>query len=109
MKQLKLLTRELELRFARVGRQEEKGDEAIVIAKFFTPDSNWTWYATEYDPESREFFGLVDGFEAEMGYFSLDELVGARGPLGLPIEPDKFWRETPLGQVRRMVEERRAA
>jgi hypothetical protein len=109
MKQLKLLTRELEHRFAHVGRQEEKGDEAIVIAKFFTPDSNWTWYLTEYDPESREFFGLVDGFEAEMGYISLDELTAARGPLGLPIERDQWWKETSLREVRRMIDERRAA
>ena len=30
----------------------------------------------------------VDGFEKELGYFSLRELESARGPLGLPIERD---------------------
>ncbi len=25
-------------------------DQVPVAVKFFTPDSNWTWYATEYDP-----------------------------------------------------------
>jgi hypothetical protein len=109
MKRVKLLTKELEGRFAQVGRQEALGEQAVVVAKFFTPDSNWTWWATEYEPESREFFGLVQGFEVELGYFSLDELESATGPLGLPIERDKFWEEQTLGEVRRALETRRSA
>ena len=38
-----------------------------------TPASDWTWYATEYDGEDL-FFGLVSGFEVELGYFSRTEL-----------------------------------
>ena len=63
--------------------------------KFFTPDSNWTWYASEFDGEDI-FFGLVAGFEIELGYFSLSELKEARGPLGLPIERDRFFEPTDL-------------
>ena len=48
--------------------QEEKGDEAVAYVKFFTPWSNWTWYATEFDGEDT-FFGLVIGLETELGYF----------------------------------------
>src|SRR5947207_2515957 len=55
-------------------------------------DSQWTWFASEYDPSRRLFFGLVIGFEAELGYFSLDELEEARGGLGLPIERDLNFR-----------------
>ena len=73
--------------------------EAIAYVKFFTPDSNWTWYASEYDPEKKMFFGLVEGFETELGYFSLDELQKARGPLGLKIERDIHFEETPLSQL----------
>ena len=40
--------------------------EAIAHVKFFTPDSNWTWYATEFDGEDT-FFGLVQGFETPFG------------------------------------------
>ena len=109
MKIMKLLTKALEHRFSTVGRQEEKGEEAIVIAKFFTPDSNWTWYATEYDPEERTCFGLVDGFEVELGSFSLDEMAAARGPLGLPIERDLHWKETTIANVRRILDARRCA
>jgi len=96
---MELLTKALEERYAQVGRQEALGDKALVIAKFFTPDGQWTWYATEYDPETREFFGLVDGFEAELGYFSLGELGSARGPLGLAIERDLHWKEKTLEAV----------
>ena len=109
MKIMKLLTKALEDRFDKVGRQEAKGEEAIVIAKYFTPDSNWTWYATEYAPEDRIFFGLVDGFEVELGSFSLDEMAAARGPLGLPIERDLHWKETTIANVRQILEKRRAA
>ncbi len=42
----------------------------------------------------------VQGFEAEFGYFSLDELESAIGPLGLPIERDKFWEERTIAEVR---------
>jgi hypothetical protein len=62
---------------------EEKGLDAIAQVKFFTPDSNWKWYASEFDGEDL-FFGLVAGFELELGYFSLKEMKEARGPMGLP-------------------------
>jgi len=106
---MKLLTKDLEYRFARLGRQEDRGEEAIVVTKFFTPDSSWTWFCLEFDPETREFFGLVEGHEVELGYFTLEELESARGPLGLPIERDKFWRETTLGEVRSMLAKRRVS
>ena len=78
--------------------QDGKGDQAIAHVKFFTPDSSWTWYATEFDGKDT-FFGLVDGFERELGYFSLAELSTAKGPLGLPIERDMHWTPTALSTI----------
>lgn len=106
---MKLMTRELERRFAQVGRQEEKGDDAIVVTKFFTPWTYWTWYATEFYPEDRTFFGLVEGHEVELGYFSLDEFEETFGPARLRIERDLYWREKTIGEVRAEVEKRRSA
>ena len=77
---------------------EEKGLEAIAPVKFFTPDSNWTWYSSEFDGEDL-FFGLVSGFEVELGYFSLKELQEAKGPLGLPIERDMYFEPQTLGKL----------
>jgi hypothetical protein len=66
---------------------EEQSLNALAQVKCFTPDSNWTWYASVFDGEDL-FFGLVIGFEMEFGYFSLKEMQEVRGPLGLPIERD---------------------
>jgi hypothetical protein len=76
--------------------QEEHGDNAIAVVKFFTPWTSWTWYASEYDPEQRVFFGVVVGQEREYGNFSLDELEAIRGPGGITIERDLYWKPRPL-------------
>ena len=96
---MKLLTKELEAKLPPLYSQDGKGYEAIALAKFFTPDSNWSWYVTEYDPVERVCFGLVEGFEKELGYFSLDELESLRGPLGLPIERDIYFTSVPLSSL----------
>ena len=72
--------------------------DPIVHVKFFTPDSSWKWFVTEFDPAQRLCFGLVHGLDKELGYFSLDELEEVRGPLGLPIERDLYWQSCPLSQ-----------
>lgn len=72
--------------------------DPIVPVKFFQPWGAWTWYATEYNPIDRIFFGRVDGFESELGYFSLDELESIRGPGGLTIERDLHWKPKPLSE-----------
>jgi len=77
---------------------EEKGLDALALVKFFTPDSNWTWYASEFDGEDT-FYGLVIGFEVEFGYFSLKELQSVRGPWGLPIERDLYFQQKALGEL----------
>jgi hypothetical protein len=96
---MKLLTENILKTFPPLHSQDGKGFESTVYAIFFTPDSDWIWYATEYDPVERFFFGFVIGFESEFGYFSLDELESARGPLGLPIERDLHFEPRPLLEV----------
>src|SRR4051794_29497038 len=76
----------------------EKDSDPIARVKFFTPDSSWSWFLTEFDPNDRLCFGLVHGHEREFGYFSLDELESVTGPLGLPIERDLFWQPKPVSQ-----------
>ena len=93
---MNLLTEEIRKRLPPLYAQE--GSKAIVHVKFFTPDSSWTWYVTQFDGEYI-FFGLVDGFEKELGYFSLSELQSVRGPLGLPIERDLYWTPKPLETI----------
>lgn len=96
--EMELLDGESRAVLPKLYANETKGLEAIAPVKFFTPTSNWTWYATEYDGEDT-LFGLVSGFELELGYFSLSELEGARGPLGLGIERDLYFKPTTLRKL----------
>jgi len=82
-------------------RAQEKVLDPIVHVKFFTPDSNWTWFVTEGSSEGEDFvfFGYVYGLEEEWGYFTLNELTGARGPKGLEIERDLQFEPGPWTEV----------
>jgi hypothetical protein len=94
-----LLTKELRRKLPPLYSQESVADPTVVC-KFFSPVGSWTWYATEFDGEDI-FFGLVDGHEQEMGYFSLAELQSIRLQWGLRIERDRYFTPCPLSTVRR--------
>jgi hypothetical protein len=99
---------------------EGQGLEVLAQVKYFSPDSGWTWYASEgspvdengyYDTDKEKvdfiFFGLVAGFEVEVGYFSLKELEEARGGLGLPIERDLHFEPKSLRELKEWHEQHR--
>lgn len=70
---------------------QEKNPNPAILVKFFCPWNQWTWYVTEGDLQENGdwlFFGLVEGFEKELGYFLLSELESVKGPGGLKIERD---------------------
>ena len=93
---MKLITKAIAKKILALYEQDGKGSEAVAYVKLFTPDSSWTWYITEMDQETGECFGLVCGLETELGYFSLPEIESIRGPLGLPVERDRFFDPTPV-------------
>ena len=107
---MELMTKELEDRLPPLYSNEEKSEaEVMAIAHYFT--SSWDWWATEYDPASRIFFGLVRGFEVELGNFSLDELEANScnvRPLG-GIERDLYWTPKSLAEVRKALEKQEAS
>ena len=99
---MKLLTKEIAAALPALYSQEEKGLEAIIQVKYFMPTGSFTWYATEYDPTDRVFFGFVHSSlcpEGELGLFSYDELVGVRGRLGLGVERDLHFEPKTLAEV----------
>jgi hypothetical protein len=98
---MKLMTEELRKKLPPLYSQENVKD-SIVHAKYFTPDSSWTWYAIEFDGKDA-FFGYVDGIYPELGYFSLSELESVKGPMGLKIERDLYWEPKPLSEVEKEV------
>lgn len=99
---MKLMTNELENEFKKIGRQDGVKDP-IIVAKFFNPVGDGTWWATEYHPKDHLFFGYVSIFGDdcdEWGYFSLDELKSVRiSPFGLGIERDMFFEPQPISKV----------
>jgi hypothetical protein len=98
---MKMMTKTLERRFAKIGSQENKKGP-IILAMFFNPTGAGTWYVTEYDPKTQTFFGYVSIFgywNDEWGYFSLDELQSYKGKFGLGIERDIYFQEQPASQV----------
>ena len=73
--------------------------EAIAVVKFFSPYSQWTWYAIEFDGVDT-FWGLVDGFEMEYGYFSYSELEAVSVFGGVPaVERDCYWSPRPVKEI----------
>jgi len=77
-------------------------DTVLAHAKLFSPYSNWTWYITEMDPETGQCFGLVEGFEKEIGYFDLTELAETTLFGDVPaVERDLYWEPRTLGEIKR--------
>lgn len=99
MRRHKIITAEIEAQLPALRSQDGKGDAAIVYLKWFHPMSNWTWYITEYDPKTREWFGFVRGHEDELGYGSLDEIATVIA-LGLPVERDLHFKPCTLGDIK---------
>jgi hypothetical protein len=104
---MKLLTKEIRETLPSLYAQDGKGGKAVVYLKLFTPDSGFTWWITEGGPikdeQSNEvdfhFFGLVEGQCKELGYVSLAELERVRGPMGLPVERDLWWKPKTLAEI----------
>jgi Protein of unknown function (DUF2958) len=95
---MNLLTDEIKHQLPALYSTEQTPDPTAWV-KFFTPDASWTWYATEFDGEDT-FFGLVQGQDEELGYFSLSELQNLQGPFGLKVERDISFKPTPLSALR---------
>jgi hypothetical protein len=86
---MKLLTEDIKRNIPKLHETSEQEDPRVYV-KFFDPTGSWTWYAMEFDGEDT-FYGYVDGFEGEYGYFSLSELQSVKGMFGLGIERDIHW------------------
>jgi len=94
-----LLTKAIEKQLpALYSTEKVEMADKVAVCKFFHPMSNMTWYAIEYDPTDRIFFGWVVGIEKEFGNFSLDEMQGVK-VRGLGIERDRGFRPTKVSDL----------
>jgi hypothetical protein len=64
-----------------------QGNKAIVHLHYFT--GGWDWYVIEKDSQTDQYqaFGLVVGFEPELGYICLPEILECGAELDLHWEP----------------------
>jgi len=79
--------------------QDGKGHDATAFVKIFDPCGSWTWFLTEWDGENTAF-GLVNGFETELGYVNVEELATFTGRSGIGLEIDVHFRPTPLNKCK---------
>jgi len=84
---MKLLTKEIKVK---AQKQYEQGTdmEQMVVAKYFDPTGTWKWYLMNMDKDEDYCWGIVKGFEVEMGSFSMKELENIQLPYYLGIERD---------------------
>lgn len=103
---MKLVTKQLEKLFEKypLYSQEEKGEEALVLCKFFAPVGAYTWYVLEAEKREDDymFFGLVinNQFEREYGYFTLSQLEEIRLPFACRIERDKYFDSNQIKNIK---------
>lgn len=99
---MKLMTKEIEKK-AQAAYAEYCNKElweVQVVAKFFDPCGSWTWYLINQDPADPDYlWGIVRGFEVEMGSFSLSELTAHKGKLGIGIERDLHFKPMNAKEV----------
>lgn len=69
------------------GAAEQETDH-IPVVKLFHPCGRATWILTEIMQDGDSLYGLCDLGFPELGYVSLEELQGVKGPLGLGVERD---------------------
>ena len=100
----KLMTKELGDTIPALYANEnvEDYDAVLAVAKLFSPYNGWTWYITEWEAETGLCFGLVEGFETELGYFDLTEMAETTVFGSVPaVERDLYWKPQTLGEIRR--------
>jgi hypothetical protein len=89
------------------GTEQIETQDKIVHLKFFL--GSWTWYAVEYSPEERLFFGFIESGLgpdcSEWGYFSFDDLLQVKAPLTpggpgvLETDRDMHWEPRAVKDI----------
>ena len=96
---MKLLTKKIK---EQATKQYDEGSdmEQMVVAKYFNPTGNGTWYLMNMDKDEDYCWGIVDMFAIEMGSFSMKELQSIKlPPLGLGIERDLYFEPVKASEL----------
>ena len=100
------MTKELGDTISAIGANEnvEDHDDVLAPAKLFSaPTATGPGTSPSGTPRPELCFGLVEGFETEVGYFDLTELAEATVFGSVPaVERDLYWKPMTLGEIRRL-------
>lgn len=78
---------------------QSENPDPVASARFFDSLSFWCWYAIEFDGNDT-FFGLVCGFESELGQFHLSEFAEINRDSGFDrIKLDDKFVPTPINKI----------
>ena len=99
---MKLMTKKIK---EQAEKQYDKGSdmEQMVVAKFFDSRGSWKWYLMNMDRDEDYCWGIVKGFEVEMGSFSMDALKSQQPRIQRdlyfePIKASEVWEQLNKGE-----------
>lgn len=95
-----LMTEEIAKTVPRLYGQDG-AEDPTVYAHYFSCVNGWDWWLLEFDGTD-EAFGLVEGYDDELGYFSIKEMAELNRQMGFAaVERDEHFSPKPLSAVRR--------
>lgn len=94
-----LMTREIAEELPRLYEQD-CAEVPTVYVRYFSCVNRWDWWLLEFDGTD-EAFGLVEGYDDELGYFSIKEMEELNRQMGFAaVERDEHIEPKPLSAVR---------
>lgn len=94
-----LMTREIAEGLPRLYEQDGAEDPTVYV-HYFSCVNGWDWWLLEFDGTD-EAFGLVEGYDDELGYFSIKEMEELNRQMGFAaVERDEHFEPKPLSAVR---------
>lgn len=93
-----LMTREIAKTAPRLYEQDG-AEDPTVYAHYFSCMNGWDWWLLEFDGTD-EAFGLVEGYDDELGYFSIKEMEELNRQMGFAaVERDSMGEAVRLALV----------
>lgn len=96
---MELIPQEAKQQIPKLYETEEQNNPIAYVKLFLDA---WTWYITEMSIDNNICFGyVISPFGAELGYFSLEEIKGIKGNLGIVVERDLSFNPTRLSVIKK--------
>ena len=96
---MELILQEAKQQIPKLYETKEQNNPIAYVKLFL---DSWTWYITEMSIDNNICFGyVISPFGAELGYFSLEEIKGIKGNLGIVVERDLSFNPTRLSVIKK--------